>query len=234
MLRLLLLLILFTYSCSGSQKVAKDEMLEMAVDEFIEFERLYYESIESEKKPSPEKIKEQTKYKGELNSPFKKSHFYVFSYEAFEPALEIIVVKNSSTEVLNDYFEAEREVLFSETFLEKINSLIDIETSFSKDQLVELSKFMFASYHSQNSLIKLKTWESIPNDSENSIPDSLKSIISPFVKEEMPNKLRYHGYVWEGSTSFLYKVSFDYLKQNNEVEVRAENLGSVGTGLISL
>ena len=232
-MRILVLIVLFT-SCVHSQQAVDRTLKNIAVKEFMEFERLYYESIDSEKKPDRSNVENSTVYKGVIKSPFDKTEFYLFEYQVFEPALEIVILKNKDVEVLNDYFEAERELLFSDTFINKINSLIAFEDSFKKDALIDLSEFMFKIYYGANQPLKLKSWRDMPHDDKSPVPDSLKNRIHKFERIEESNTVKYSGYIWGPSTSYLYEVDFLYLKQKGSIKIKSNNLGEVGIGLISM
>lgn len=230
MIRYIILLLICVYACTNSKHIA-NEMYELAIAEFVEFDKLFYDSLKSNKQPELEEVKKMTRLKEEIESPFKKSRFYLYTYDAYDPALRVIIIKNINTEVLNNYFEAERDKLFSDKFVQKINSLISREATFSNNQLIALSDFMLTSYHGENSIIRLTTWNDIPTNSENPIPDYLKDMIIPFTIEESSNEFKYHGYVWESATTFIYKVNFIYNNHNNKIIVEAENIGSYGSGL---
>lgn len=227
------LFVLFT-SCVNNQQTVDDALKNMAVEEFMEFETLFYESIDSKNRPVRSTVESQTVYKGKLKSPFDKTELYLFEYQSFEPHLKVVISKNENIEILNETFEAERELLFSDAFIAKLNSLIALEDSFDKNKLVELSEFMFNVYYNEEQPLKLESWRDILHDDEFPIPDTLKNKIHKFEKTEKPDKLKYSGFVWEATTRYLYEVDFLYFKETGKVDVNSVNLGAVGIGYITL
>lgn len=230
-MRFLVLLIFFT-SCIHSKKTVDDAIKNMAEAEFFEFEELFYESVGSNKIPKRSEVERNTVYKGVLKSPLKKTEFYRFAYTVFEPNLEVVIYQNEELKLLNDYYEAERDVLFSHAFITKLNSLIALEESPEKLELVSLFGFMLEVYYGDDQPLRLRTWNEIPYDEDYPIADSLKGRIHEFKKVEKESTVRYSGFIWEPSTRYLYEVDIQFFMNTGSLEIKSINLGEVGVGII--
>lgn len=230
MTKLIFLTIIISLNLVFSQDCNIDSLTFIAVKKFYEdhvtFLKLMQEYAGMEKTNFEfDSTFSRVTEEGEIESPYKKTHFNMFTSHLSEPEYSVITFCNSDTSGIV------KISVSIDTMVFQFNKLLLKEDAFNKKQLLEFINFFTINRSPMYRMIRIiNSPDDIIFYEEDEIPDSLNSIIhEPKIEiNNLRSTISY--YTWDAGSTKLFNEILEY--KNHQFKISRKLIGRYGVGHI--
>lgn len=235
-IKFLIVLMLFYNSCVSIYEINNKDIKKIAVNDFY----IYYKSIMNyyEKEVNFEQVDALTHFEGIINSPFKKTKFYKYSFTGLEPNIYNIVFVNEKEASILEPFRLDNDQIegfVSKVTLENFNNLLNKEDRINEKNVLDFIKFIFVTSNIKYNFLEIMNNNpSIidTNTGDNIFPEEIsREIKSPEVKIS-GEKLIVVFFCWNKCSTELFKFTVSIC--NNRIEYVQQKIGNYGEPCIIL